>query len=243
LVDNELKPKSTTLLVFIDETGVEDFSDPRNPTFGRGGCAALGANYKQLLKRPWKRLKREKLGGASKPFHATEFEQSKPSQGQISAINNFLKRPFWRFATMCDTRTILPEGVDAHRAISLVTANFIRRLIENSSEISDVALVFEASERGDKLVQRDFDLATMTTFNRLGRPIEIDGYFMPKTSMEAGLEIADLIVHTAGRQRRHQLSGKTGTVKDFQQMYWHSPIPPAFMSIDSVALTELNFEQ
>jgi hypothetical protein len=34
-----------TLLVFIDETGNEDYSDPNNPTFGRGGCAVLGEQY------------------------------------------------------------------------------------------------------------------------------------------------------------------------------------------------------
>lgn len=54
-----------------------------------------------------------------------------------------------------------------------------------------------------------------------------------------GLEVADLIVHTAGRQRRFQMAGNEGVVKDFEQTYWHSPIPPAFMSIDTVHLNEL----
>lgn len=237
-----LKLNPDTLLVFIDETGIENFSDPRNPTFGRGGCAVLGIRYKQLLKKPWQRLKREKLGGASKPFHATDFEQARPTKVQISAINKFLRQPFWRLAVMSDIRTELPPDIDAHKAISFVTVNFIKRLVAKCPNISEVALVFEASQRGDKLVQRDFDLANMMVVNERGKPIEVDGYFMPKTSMEAGLEIADLVAHTAGRQRRHQLSGKAGAVKDFQQMYWHSPIPPAFMSIDSVNLTKLALE-
>ncbi len=42
---------------------------------------------------------------------------------------------------------------------------------------------------------------------------------MPKGSMEPGLEVADLIVHTAGRQRRHEIAGKPGHTKDFQQTY------------------------
>ena len=239
MTDETLKLKPGTLLVFIDETGIEDFSDPKNPTFGRGGCAVPGIRYKQLLKKPWQRLKREKLGGASKSFHATEFEQKPPTLRQISAINRFLQQPFWRFAVMIDHRSELPLGIDAHRAVSLVTVNFIKRLVANISGISCVALVFEASQRGDKLVQRDFDLASMNLVSMRGKPIEVDGYFMPKSSMEAGLEIADLVAHTAGRQRRHQLSGKAGAVRDFQHMYWHSPIPPAFMSIDSATLTEL----
>ena len=70
--------------------------------------------------------------------------------------------------------------------------------------------------------------------------IEVDGYFMAKKEMEAGLEIADLIAHTAGRQRRHELIGNTGVKKDFKQVFWHSPIPPAFMSINNVELTKLS---
>ena len=61
---------------------------------------------------------------------------------------------------------------------------------------------------------------------------------MPKTSMEPGLEVADLIGHTAGRQRRHELSGKPGHLKDFQQTYWHSPIPPEFRAITTVEITQ-----
>ncbi len=227
------------LVVFIDETGNEDYSDPNNPTFGRGGCAALGSDYEALLRKPWRKLKFESLGGRAKPFHAVEFEQSKPTMRQIRRINHFLKRPFWRFAAMSDIHTALPEGIDGHRAISSVTVNFVKRLAATFPHISMVALVFESSERGDKLVQRDFDLARMDLVNETGRRIEVDGCFMPKASMEAGLEIADLVAHTAGRQRRHQLLGKGGATKDFEAMYWHSPIPPAFMSVDNVQLTEL----
>ena len=48
-----------TLLVFVDETGNEDYSDPKNPTFGRGGCAVLGKEYRNKIKKPWRKLKRE----------------------------------------------------------------------------------------------------------------------------------------------------------------------------------------
>ncbi|MFN3224738.1 MAG: DUF3800 domain-containing protein [Hyphomicrobiales bacterium] len=228
-----------TLVVFVDETGNEDYSDPRNPTFGRGGCAVLGSDYVRLIKKPWRKLKREALGGASKHFHATDFEQSRPTKLRITRISRFLRRPFWRFAAMSDDRTELPGEIDGHRAISLVTINFIRKLVATYPGISTVALVFEASGRGDELVKRDFDLANMNVFNAHGQLVIVDGYFMDKKAMEAGLEVADLVAHTAGRQRRHELAGKGGRAKDFEAMYWHSPIPPAFMSIDSVQFTKL----
>jgi Protein of unknown function (DUF3800) len=233
-----LKLTPDTLAVFIDEAGIEDYSDPNNPTFGRGGCAVLGPQYLKLIKKPWRQLKREKMGGATKAFHATDFEHSGPSKVQISAINRFLRQPFWRFAVMSDAKTALPPGIDGHRAVSLLTVRFVTRLVAKY-DVKVVALVFESSERGDELVQRDFDLASMQLFNRAGVRVVVDGYFMDKACMEAGLEIADLVAHTAGRQRRHELAGKPGHAKDFQQMYWHSPIPPAFMSINTVELREM----
>jgi hypothetical protein len=91
--------------------------------------------------------------------------------------------------------------------------------------VDALALIFEDSERGDTLVKRDYKLASMDLKNTRGRRVEVEGCFMPKASMEPGLEVADLIVHTAGRQRRHELAGKPAHTKDFQQTYWHSPIP------------------
>lgn len=231
------------LIVFVDETGIEDYSDPKNPTFGRGGCAMQAADYRRLVKKPWLKLKRKRLGGALKPFHAAEFEQTRPNKVQISAINKFLARPFWRFAVMSDKWTKLPPDIDGHKAVSLVTVRFVMKLVATYENIESVVLIFESSDRGDDLVRRDFDLAKMELVNSAGVQVGVEGCFMPKKSMEPGLEVADLIAHTAGRQRRHQIAGKEGVAKDFQQMYWHSPIPPAFMSIDTVQLNELATEK
>src|SRR5690606_28411009 len=73
--------------------------------------------------------------------------------------------------------------------------------------------------------------------------VDVEGCFIEKKHMEEGLEVADLVAHTAGRQRRHQIAGKQGVTKDFEQMYWQRPIPPAFMAIDSVALDELSLSE
>ena len=121
---------------------------------------------------------------------------------------------------MSDSQTALPRGIDGHRAISLVTVRYIERMVATFDRLAEVILIFEASERGDALVTRDFDLAGMRLISKEGHRIEVEGCFMNKKSMDPGLEIADLVAHTAGRQRRHQLSGKTGVTKDFKQMYW-----------------------
>jgi hypothetical protein len=53
-VDDALKLLPNSLLIFVDETGNEDLSDPKNPTFGRGGCGALFTEYKHRILNPWK---------------------------------------------------------------------------------------------------------------------------------------------------------------------------------------------
>jgi hypothetical protein len=130
--------------------------------------------------------------------------------------------------------------MDGHKAILVVTINFISRLVAAMKDVNTVALVFESSDRGDSLGKRDFDLANMKLYNERGQRLIVDGYFMGKKSMEAGLEVADLIAHTAGRQRRHEMAGRESVTPDFKHTYWHSRIPPAFIAIDSVDLTELD---
>jgi hypothetical protein len=226
-----------SLLIFIDETGNEDLSDPKNPTFGRGGCGTLMSEYKRQIGKPWRRLKRERLGGATKPFHATDFEQTRPTMHQIAGINAFMALSFWRFAFMCDSKTELPAGVDAHKAISLVTMHYFARQVSRC-DVDVVALIFEGSDRGDSLVKRDYDLASMDLKNMRGRRVGVEGCFMPKASMEPGLEVADLIAHTTGRQRRHELAQRPGHIKDFEKTYWHSRIPPEFMAISAVEIAQ-----
>jgi hypothetical protein len=182
-------------------------------------------------------MKRERFGGATKPFHATEYERSRPTKYQIGGINSFMSLPFWRFAAMSDSRTEFPAGVDAHKAISLVTILYFSRLVAKH-DVDVVALIFEASERGDTLVKRDYELARIDFRNMWGRQVEVEGCFMPKASQEPGLEVADLIAHTSARQRRHEIGGRSGHTKDFQQTYWHSQIPPEFIAITTVEISD-----
>lgn len=56
MTEEELKLPVRSLLIFVDETGNEDLSDPKNPTFGRGGCGCLYPAYRDLIKKPWCKL-------------------------------------------------------------------------------------------------------------------------------------------------------------------------------------------
>ncbi|HEY4040869.1 MAG TPA: hypothetical protein VGM32_03390 [Rhodopila sp.] len=94
--------------------------------------------------------------------------------------------------------TELPAGADTHEAI-LVTVGYFARVVSRC-DVDVVALIFEGSVRGDKLVKRDYNLSCMELENMWARQVEVEGCFMPQTFIEPGLEVADLIAHMAGRQ-------------------------------------------
>ena len=146
-------------------------------------------------------------------------------EGFAPKFNTFIARPFWRFATMCDFKTELPAGVDAHKAISLVTMSYFARQVSRC-DVDVVALIFEGSDRGDSLVRHDYDLATMDLKNMWGRRVEVEGCFMSKGSIEPGLEVADVIAHTAGRQRRHEMLETLRTAEPCLELHsWHTTSP------------------
>jgi hypothetical protein len=193
-----------SLAVFVDETGSEDYRDPSFPVFGYGGCAAVGTKYNKILAKPWRLLKRERLGGAQKPFHTADFQKSNPTAFQIGGINLFVRKPFFRFAAITSIDTTKPDDMDAHKAVSLATILRIANIVARS-DVDSVDLVFEDTERNRHLIARDFDPNYLDSLNILNvhkERVGFNGYFLSKESCTPGLEVADLVVHTAGRQER-----------------------------------------
>ena len=200
-MEQQLNITPKMLAVFIDETGNEDFSDPNFPIFGRGGCAIIGASYQRIVEKPWLSLKKQILGSATKPFHSVEFALTQPNKLKIEAINQFVKSRFHRFFTFNHLETNRPKALDGHKTVSITLIQKIQVIVRESM-IDSVALIFESSERGNSLVERDVNLNAIKMINFYGQEVKTNGYFIDKKSMTAGLEIADLIVHTAGRQAR-----------------------------------------
>ena len=86
-------------------------------------------------------------------------------------------------------------------------------------------------------MENNLPLGNIKARKLFGRPVEVGGYIMPKTSMEAGLEIADLIIHTAGKQqRRHGPNYGKGVLNftpDFRAVF-HS-VDPSLVLYSSVS--------
>jgi Protein of unknown function (DUF3800) len=211
--DGEHVP-SHCLLVFLDETGNEQYSDPRHPVFGIGGCSIISDDYARCIEKPWNTLKRDVLGLAGAAFHAVDFEQSRPTPRQISAISTILTRDFYRLAVTTDINTKRPDGFDGHETVSTVIFDYIRRLIGRHS-VRKCMVFFEQSDRGDRLLERNLPLHAMDARNLFGEPSEVVGYTLPKRSLEAGLELADLIIHTSGKQQRKHAQGYADGTRNF----------------------------
>ena len=244
-MDNCLLIKPRSLVVFIDETGSEDYGDPNFPVFGYGGCAIIGADYDKILAKPWKRLKRARFGGANKPFHTVAFQKSKLTLAQINSINRFVKKPFFRFATISRIDTARPKSIDPHKAVAQATIIKVRNIVSRNDAAS-VDLVFEDTERNREAIRQDFNpnyLDNLRIENSLGAPVEFNGYFLSKESCTPGLEVADLVVHTAGRQERLKL--KPNPHRKFQPDFIEvfqgiNPEYVDFISADSVTMNSDN---
>ena len=74
-------------------------------------------------------------------------------------------------------------------------------------------------------MKRDYDLGSMTFVNVRGHPVEVEGCFMPKSAMEPGLEVADLIVHTAGRSTSSRIRRAARSHEGFQTDLLVQPYP------------------
>ena len=173
--------------------------------------------------RPWQKvLSRVRWG--SRPFHTTDFIHqlaqldAAERLARIESINEFARHGFYRFGITTHKGTERPKDVDGHQAVSIPLNDLVRRIVAERVP-SSVALIFEQSKRGDSLVQRDFILDNLGMSSMFLDAVEVDGFFIPKRARVPGMEVADLIAHTAGDNQRHALANKSGFRKSFREMF------------------------
>jgi Protein of unknown function (DUF3800) len=207
--------KPDTLLLFIDETGHEQLSDPNYPIFGMAGCAVMGNSYEQVIREPWRELKAQYFGGPDVPLHAADL--CGISNAQMEAIGRFFEtKAFSRFASIMKITTIIPDEMIPYQPIS---GSLMKRVEEIASfyERRSFTIVFESSQRGDTLTARHF--GHFQFYESGGQEIPVEWFHMPKSLHESGLEVADFIAHTSGKQVYDRLSGKKRWRKDFECVF------------------------
>ena len=61
LIDDTLVVNNCCLAVFVDDTGHEDLPNA-HPVYGLGGCAVLGRDIEQVIRGPWKEIRKRVTG-------------------------------------------------------------------------------------------------------------------------------------------------------------------------------------
>lgn len=227
------------LLVFVDETGDEGFSDALHPVFGLGGCALLVADYTGFVRPQWLEMKQQHFGGRDKRLHANEL--SSPSPAQIAALCEFFSTDrFTRVVSVASSKTAFPGG---HPPFQLIALSLLKRIEHAASRflLSRLAMIVESSSRTNSLANRY--LGPFNTARIEGQQgcveARIDHYFIPKALNEPGSEIADFIMHAVGGQVRARLREPSSIPrKDFSAVF-HS-VPKKAVEYFSIESAEVN---
>lgn len=233
---SELKPSPKCLLVFIDETGHEEFADPKYPLFGMGGCACLALSYGDVIVTPWKNLKRKHFGGSDVGMHASEL--GRPSEEQIEALAQFfLSQSFYRFYAIAKNTTTIAGALDPYH---IVARSMLERVTTMASRcvLDSIAMIFEQTDRLDLPAARIFSAYNFSYED--GTAIPVERRRMSKSLHEPGLEVADFVLHVAGSQTRDRMKGRANWRKDFDSVFHNIDKDlVSAIEIDDVTATEV----
>jgi hypothetical protein len=218
------------------------------PVFGLGGCATLGNEYARVIHQPWRRMKEIHFGGADVQLHGAGPRLPEPQVGALAAF--FRTSDFHRLAVVVTDKTALRSDYPPY---AVVADALMRRVVPlgfpaGRQTAGSIVLVFEASQRGNPLAKRHIQPAAESALDdflknagplRAWRlPLLVRAGFLPKAAGAPGLEVADFIINSAGRQAQKSTDQwSTDPLKDFGVMFHEAAAEGGlshFMRIDSV---------
>ena len=229
-----LKLHPRCLTFYVDESGHEDFSDSHYPVYVLGGCAILASDLRRIVREPWRDMKARHFGGADRPLHASDLRN--PTSEQLEGLSTYFRtQGFGRFAVVMTNKTTLPPGTKPIELMpDLLRKRYERLTLRLAPKPEEVAFIHEASDRGDPLLEKYFGTTEVTVD---GQQIPVHQLLMRKG--DEALEVADFIVHAAGRQARrwHETGHETGKPirKDFAAVFHSNPELTSFISVDRAA--------
>jgi hypothetical protein len=214
--DGEMRLGENTLLVALDDTGHEEMVDDRYPVFGIGGCAVLVRDYQRLIEIPWNWLCKKHFGNVERPIHATDHFKNLTKE-QIESLNAF-------FQTFHFFRIAVTVGQNAQKEIEtsyidLAGPCLLQRICDVgkwAGFFDRVVILFESSERIESQVIHSLSGKKIMRNNQ---SIDIELGVMPKSVISPMLEVADVIIHTAGSQTRDRNKGNLNMRLDYKAVF------------------------
>jgi hypothetical protein len=214
----DLVPDADCLLVFVDDTGHERLATGHVMT-GFGGCAVLARGLEVAIRSPWREVRRVVAGSPDAPLHASEFTQVAQPE-HIRAVASFFGLPaFFRIAAAATVRTTIPSELELVDIVLRMLAQRIQFLVDRVPAKS-LAVIFEHNERAQAVIEKYFG---MISVQRDGKPLPTELCWMPKSSNEPALEVADFIMHAVHGQMRHQVEGGAGFRRDYEAVFMSVP--------------------
>jgi len=202
------------LAVFVDDTGHEALVEG-HPVYGLGGCAALARDLDPIIRTPWRDVRRLVTGSADTQLHANSFAGFATRENIETVAEFFRAQPFARVGAIISLNTTLADGLGPVPTIAMALPNRIRD-IARWTPFESLALIFESSQRADRLIKQTF---IGFTIEEDGKPIPVECYFMRKEFGEPALEVADFVMHAVGRQARQNLKERGVFVPDFKAVF------------------------
>jgi hypothetical protein len=212
--DDTLTLAPDCLLVFIDDTGHEALSGDHS-YYRLGGVALLKDHYDHVINPAWLEVRRVINGSPAAPLHGSTFGQRAKAEDFEVLRTFFQGHQFPRFAASVSRSTVLPTDLDAMIAVAETIRTHTENLV-TAIDCSSAAIIIESSQRADPQLRERF---VRLDVQRNGSDIPVEYCFMPKSSNEPGLEIADFVASAAGSLARRRFLEREGFPPDFQDVF------------------------